>query len=190
MAPTARIVIVISFPRKEWTSTLILLTVMLDQTAYGQLVPVLSSDLYRPSRLLMAPCSELDANPSELNSTLVLPLSSFKLLSLLRFIHRNIVDPIMINNNHEFLLLSFDLRYYSLLLFTPPLELALSISCTLYDIFTSLVDSQVASSGFVSFHCTNTSLMVCFRRRRSHRSKTSCGYNQMEPSSSNSRRLV
>jgi hypothetical protein len=70
-----------------------------------KLVLVLLRDLYRPSILLMAPYSELDANPSELNSTLILPLSSFKLLSLLIFNHRNIVDPIVINNNHEFLLL-------------------------------------------------------------------------------------
>jgi hypothetical protein len=102
-----------------------------------QLVPFLLSDLYRPSRLFMAPCYELDANPTKLNSTLILPLSSFKILSILIFIRRNIFDPIVINNNHEFLLLILDLRYYSLLLFAPPLEIALLISCKLYDIFTS-----------------------------------------------------
>jgi hypothetical protein len=70
-----------------------------------KLVPLLSSDLYRPSRLLMALCSELHANPSELKSTLILSLSSFKLLSLSIFNHSNIFYRIVINNNHKFLLL-------------------------------------------------------------------------------------
>jgi hypothetical protein len=90
-------------------------------------VPIVSNNLYRPSRLSMAPFSKIDANPSKLNLTLILHLSSFKPLSLLSLIHRNIVDPIVIDNNHEFLLLP-DILCNALFMFSLPLELALSIS--------------------------------------------------------------